>query len=39
MESYCKVPKFSHSRNFAVIHLEFKQSGQTEVFVKNMQME
>ena len=27
--SYCKVPKFSDARNFAVIHLKFKQRGQT----------
>ena len=26
---YCKVPKFSAARNFAVIHLKFKQRGQT----------
>ena len=24
-----KVPKFSDARNFAVIHLKFKQRGQT----------
>ena len=26
---YRKVPKFSEARNFAVIHLKFKQRGQT----------
>ena len=26
---YHKVPKFSDARNFAVIHLKFKQRGQT----------
>ena len=26
---YRKVPKFSDTRNFAVIHLKFKQRGQT----------
>ena len=37
---YRKVPKFSDTRNFAVIHLKFKQRGQTlRYFVKNMEME
>ena len=26
---YCKVPKFLDARNFAVIHLKFKQRGET----------
>ena len=26
--SYRKVPKFSDARNFAIIHLKFKQRGQ-----------
>ena len=37
---YCKVPKFSDARNFAVIDQNFKQRGQTlGYFVKTMQME
>ena len=37
---YRKGPKFSDTRNFAVIHLKFKQRGQTiGYFVKNMKME
>ena len=27
---YLKIPKFSDTRNFAVIHLKFKQRGQPE---------
>ena len=38
--NYRKVPKFSDTRNFAVIYLKFKQWDQTLVyFVENMQME
>ena len=29
LRPYCKVPKFSNAKNFAVIHLKFKQRGQT----------
>ena len=37
---YPKIPKFLDTRNFAVIHLKFKQRDQTgRYFVKNMQME
>ena len=33
---YRKLPKFSDARNFAVIHLKFKQRGQTlRVFCQN----
>ena len=30
--AYRKVPKFSDAQNIAVIHLKFKQRGQTVVF-------
>ena len=31
---YRKVPKFSDARNFAVIHLKFKQRQNLKVFCK-----
>ena len=36
--AYRKDPKFLDARNFAVIHLKFKQKGQTllDIFVKMM---
>ena len=36
VSTYCKVPKFSDAKNFAVINPEFKQRGQTfRVFCQN----
>ena len=28
--TYCRIPKFSDARNFAVIHLKFKQEAKPE---------
>ena len=34
-KKYCKVPKFSDARNFAVIYLKFKERGQSlKYFIK-----